>query len=131
MTDKTPAAPPADPPAPADPEAARVASIDQKIGAMKDDILTEVRKIVGSAKEGGAAQSAAQEHEAGKLDRPSQSLDQMIADAIAVNDKARAKEAADKDAADRLAKVEAATAEKPPVDRRGVHRFMGWGDPAQ
>lgn len=117
---------------PADGEAARIATIDQKIAAVKDEILGEVRKLVGGA------QAREREH----LTDPGQSrgeraaaagknLDEMIADAIKVNDEQRAREAAQKDRDDRLAKLEQAGGEKTPVDRRRIHRFMGWGDPPQ
>lgn len=125
-----PADPKTTPPAgPGDGEAGRIQSIDQKLAALKDDILSAVRDMVGGA----------QDRERGHLTDPDQSrgaraqaagqnLDQMIADAIKVNDDARAKEAADNDL---RAKLEEATKEKPPVDRRKVHRVMGWGEPAQ
>lgn len=114
-----------------DAEASRIASIDQKIAAAKDEILGEVRKLVSGAREGGSAQSAAEQHEAGKLGQPTRSLDQMIADAIKVNDDAKAREAAAKSTDDRLTAIEAATAEKPPVERGRLHKAMGWGEPAR
>lgn len=128
---KTPPAPPAAA-GHGDGEAGRIASIDQKLAAVKDEILGEVRKLV----------SGARDREQGHLTDPGQSrgqraadagqdLDKMIADALKVNDEAKAKEAADKAKDDRLGALEAAAAEKPPVDRRRVHKLMGWGDPPQ
>jgi hypothetical protein len=99
-------------------------------GDLKDEILGAVKELIAPLRQGGSAQQAAQQHEAEKLDRGS-NLEQQIADAIKVNEEARAKDAAGKAQEDRLGKLEAAAAERPPVDRRRVHRFMGWGDPPQ
>lgn len=133
----TPPAPdPKTPPAaagPADGEADRIATIDQKIaaavGQAKDDIIGEVRKLVGGARtrEGEHLTDPGQSR-GERAAAAGKSLDDMIAGAIKVNDEQRAKDAAD---ADLRTKLEAATAEKPPVDRRRVHRIMGWGDPPQ
>ncbi|HEV2243553.1 MAG TPA: hypothetical protein VGR98_21080 [Streptosporangiaceae bacterium] len=127
--------PPADPkttPPAGDGEADRIATIDQKIAAVKDEILAEVRKIVGGARE--REQGHLTDPDQSKTARAAQagkSLDDMIADAIKVNDDARAKEAADKTREERLGKLEQAAAEKPPVERKRAHRFMGWGEPPQ
>lgn len=114
---------------PADGEASRIASIDEKITAVKDEILGEVRKLLTGA------QSREREHltdpdqsRGARAGQAGQDLGQMIADAIKVNDDAKAKDAADKELREKLEK---ATAEKPPVDRRRVHRVMGWGEPPQ
>lgn len=114
---------------PADGEAGRIATIDQKIAAVKDEILGEVRKLVGGARarEGEHLTDPGQSR-GERAAAAGKSLDEMIADAIKVNDEQRAKDAADKELRDKL---EAATKEKPPVDRRRVHRFMGWGEPPQ
>jgi hypothetical protein len=97
---------------------------------LKTEILGAVHKLVDPLRTGGTAQTAAEQHEAGKLGQPTRSLDEMIAEAIAVNDKAKADEAAAKSTNDRLTAVEAAAAERPPVERGRMHRFMGWGEQA-
>lgn len=127
--------PPADPktahPAgqPGDREAGRVASIDEKITAVKDEILGEVRKMLSGA------QSREREHltdpaqsRGARAEQAGQNLDQMIADAIKVDRESREKDAKD---AELRTKLEAATAEKPPVQRSRRHRFMGWGEPPE
>jgi hypothetical protein len=133
MTTPPAADPKATPPAagPAG-EAARIASIDEKIAAVKDEIIGEVRKLLGGARDREQAHlTDPDESKTARAARAGQSLEQQIADAIKVNDDARAKDAADKAREDRLAKLEEAGKEKTPVDRRRVHRFMGWGEPPQ
>lgn len=131
MTTPDPKTPPATPPA-GDGEAGRIASIDEKISAVKDEILGEVRKLLGGARDRERGHLTDPDQSRGaRAEQGAQNLEQMIADAIKVNDEARAKEGAEKQREERLAKLEQAGAEKPPVDRRRVHRIMGWGDPPQ
>src|SRR5215469_8831905 len=98
MTTPPPADPKATPPAAGtDGEASRIASIDEKLAAVKDDILAEVRKLVGGAREREREHlTDPDQSKTARAAAAGQNLDQMIADAIKVNDDARAKEAADK-----------------------------------
>lgn len=129
----TPPDPKATPP---DGEAGRIASIDQKIaaavGQAKDDIIGEVRKLVGGARqrEGEHLTDPAQSRGA-RAEQAGQNLDQMIADAIKVNDESRARDQAQKDRDERLGKLEAAATERAPVQRGRLHRFFGWGEPPE
>lgn len=126
--------PPADPKAtpPADGEAGRIASIDEKISAVKDEILGEVRKLLGGARERERGHLTDPEQSRGaRAEQAGKSLDDMIADALKVQDEQRAREHAESEREGRLAALEAAGAEKTPVDRRKIHRLMGWGDPPQ
>ena len=125
-----PAAPPADPPAAPPSSSSSKESRPAWAGELKDEILGAVQTMIAPLRQGGSAQQAAQQHEEGKLDRPS-NLEQQIAEAIRVNNEATARQAAETDRASRLEKLEQAAAEKPPVDRRRAHRLMGWGEPAQ
>jgi hypothetical protein len=96
---------------------------------LKDEILTAVQGIVGPARsrerahltDAGQSRGARAEDQAADLDR-------MIADAIAVNDKAKAEEQRDKATGDRLDALEAARPETQPVERGPLHRLMRWGD---
>lgn len=125
------ATPPATAP-PADGEAGRIATIDEKIAAVKDEILGEVRKLVGGAqaRERGHLTDPDQSRVA-RAEQAGKSLDEMIADALKVQDEQRAREAAEKTRDDKIAALEAAGAEKTPVQRGRLHRVMGWGEPPQ
>lgn len=117
---------------PADPEAARIQTIDQKIAAVKTEIVDEVKKLLGGARaREGEHLTDPDQSRGARAQAAGQNLEQMIADAIKVNDDARAKQAADQERESRLKKLEEAGAEKTPVDRRRVHRLMGWGEPPQ
>jgi hypothetical protein len=110
--DPTPPAPPADP------------SIDQKLTAMKTEILDAVKGMLSGHGNPPAAPSSA------PAGQP-QDLQAQI-------DAAVAKVTGDRDAKDAQAKhdaeheqIRAAAAEKPPMERKSVHRLMGWGEPAK
>jgi len=113
----------------ADPEAGRVQSIAAQLDALKTDILGAVREMVAPLREGGSAQQAAQHREEQHLERGSNLADQIdaaVAKVLAGRDAEQAK--ADRDA--KVDKLIEASAEKPPVERKRVHRVMGWGEPA-
>lgn len=130
MPDKTaPATDPAAPETP-DPEATRVASIAEQLAALKTEILGEVRQLVGAAREGGSAQHAAQQHEAGRLGETAD-LDQRIEAAIAKVTADQERHAAEQATQDRIGALEAARDEITPVDRSRWHKAMGWGEPAK
>lgn len=117
---------------PADPEASRVASIDEKIETAMNKVLDEVRKIVGGARtrEGEHLTDPGQSRTA-RAEQAGVNLDQMIADAVKVNDDARAKAEAEKAHKERHDQIDAAAAEKTPIQRGVLHRFMRWGEPPQ
>jgi hypothetical protein len=105
------------PPPPADP------SIDQKLTAMKTEILDAVKGMLGSHGTPPAASST-------PAGQP-QDLQTQI-------DAAVTKVTGERDAKDAQAKhdqeheqIRAAAAEKPPMERKSVHRLMGWGEPAK
>lgn len=124
--------PKATPPAAADGEAGRIATIDQKIAAVKDEILGEVRKLVGGAQQRERGHLTDPDQSRGaRAEQAGKSLDEMIADALKVQDEQRARESAEKSRDDKIAALEAAGAEKTPVQRGRLHRLMGWGDPPQ
>lgn len=62
-----------------------------------------------------------------KLDRKSSIAEQVQAELAKLRDQEK-KEGESKGLTDRIAALESLTAEKAPVERRRVHRFMGWGD---
>lgn len=94
---------------------------------LKSEILDAVKGMLGPARA----------RERDKLTNPNAQegivpdLDRMIADAIAVNDKAKA-EAADRESTGkRLDALEAARPETTPVQRGPLHRAMRWGEPPE
>jgi hypothetical protein len=103
------------------------ASVDQKLAAVKDEILTAVREMIAPLREGGSAQQSAQRREEQHLDRPTDLAAQIDA---AVSKVLAGKDAEQQQAA-RDAKVDQviAAAEKPPMERKRSHRVMGWGEP--
>lgn len=62
-----------------------------------------------------------------KLDNKSRIAEEVQAE-IAKLRKQEAAEGESKAVTDRIAKLEDLVKEKPPVERRRVHRFMGWGE---
>jgi hypothetical protein len=96
---------------------------------LKDEILGAVEKLVEPLRgrerqhltDPGQTKAARGEDLAGNLD-------QQIAAAIKANDDARSAAEQRQRDDERLGKIEAAV-ERPPVDRRRVHGFMGWGEP--
>lgn len=127
-----PADPKTTPPPAAGGEAGRIATIDEKIAAAKDEILGEVRKLVtGARQREGEHLTEPDQSKAARAGQAGKNLDDMIADALKVQDEQRARESADTQREDRLKKLEEAGAEKTPVQRSRRHRFMGWGDPPQ
>ncbi len=111
MTDQPAAAPPADP------------SIDQKLTALKTEILTAVRDMLGSHAPGTPPA-------AGSTGHPQDLQAQIDAAVAKVTDTRNAEDARAKHDAEHEA-LKAAAAEKPPVERKRVHGFMGWGEPAK
>lgn len=115
-------------------EEARIASIDEKITAVKDEVLSAVRDMIAPLQTGGKAQAGAAditEHRLERGSRAEDSLESMVDRAL--TKALGAKESADKDAAHAAAhaKLEEAQAERPPMERTRRHKVMGWGEPAQ
>lgn len=93
---------------------------------MVSEIVTEAVKGITTTKDD--AHGAAEDHTQEKLDRPS-TMQAAVQREIARLKEKDEKEAKDKTIDETLAKLSEATAEKPPIERRRVHRVMGWGDP--
>lgn len=96
-------------------------------GELKDEILGAVREMIGPLKEGGSVQAGAEAREEDKLGRESR-LEDAITRAIEKVGKDRAAASAQRSTEDRLAAVEAAQAERVPVQRGPFHNLMGWGE---
>lgn len=105
--------PPADPPP----------SIDEKLTAMKTEILAAVKGMLTHS--GPSAPPAA-----GPA-APAGDLQSQIDAAVAKVTSDRDKADADKAHAAEHEQMKAAAAEKPPMERKSVHRLMGWGEPAK
>lgn len=119
MTDTPPAAPPAEPPA--------GPSVDQKLDAMKTEIIDTVKSMISTVTGHAApAAPAGTTAQAGPQDLQAQ-IDAAVAK---VNSDRDAQAAADAHAAEHDA-LKAAASETPPMERKRVHRFMGWGEPAK
>jgi len=111
--------------------------VDAKDSAPEALTLGVVRKLVadtvsaalkGVERTEGTAHAAAQQHTESRLDRSST----IQATVQAELDKLKAKEDSEKKEADlqaKLAELTEATAEKAPIERRRVHKLMGWGEP--
>ena len=126
---------PGDPNAkPDDPNATQTddGSVAEQLAAFKEDILGEVRKMIGAASSSSPQHQAAQEHTERHLDRASAAeeglegmVDRALGKALGERDKATAEDE-HKRQHEQLA---AATAEKAPVERTRRHKLMGWGEP--
>lgn len=115
-------------------EEGRIASIGEQLAELKDSIMGEVRELIGSVKSGGSAQQAAQKHEEAHLDRASntaEGLESMVDAAIGKVLGARDQAAADDKHRAQHEALEAAAAERPPVERTKRHKLMGWGEPSE
>lgn len=109
---------------------------DKKTGESAGLKVGDIRKMIGdmvaeAVKAGTSthddAQKGAQQHTETRLDRSS-SVQVAVQAEI---DKIRNKEAAekkDKDLQDKLTELQEKTKEKAPVERRRVHKLMGWGE---
>jgi hypothetical protein len=113
VTDTDPAPPP-------DP------SLDQKLSALKTEILDAVKSMLGHGHAGSAPSTTA----ASPAAQPQDLQTQIDAAVAKVQQDQAAKSAADQHAAEHEA-LKAAAAEKPPMERKGVHRLMGWGEPSK
>jgi len=98
-----------------------------KIGDIRKlvtDTITEALKGVTTTKEG--------EGEPASTPMPRGDRTTSIQATVQAElDKIKAKETADKEKADiqtQLTKLSEATAEKAPIERRRVHKLMGWGE---
>jgi hypothetical protein len=69
----------------------------------------------------------AAEHTEEKLDRKSTIAEQVQAEIAKLRQQEK-QEGESKAVTDRIAALEARVEEKPPVERRRVHRLMGWGE---
>jgi hypothetical protein len=111
------------------PEAERIKTIDEKLAAVKDDVLAAVRDMIGGAKSAEShAQAGAQQREQAKLDRPTeagQDIGAMVDAAIGkvLGDKERAEQ--DRKHAEQHARLEQAASEKTPIERTWRHRIWG------
>lgn len=97
------------------------------IRKMVTDLVSEAVKGIGGAKD--EAHGKAEDHTQEKLDRPS-SVQAAVQREIARMEEKAKQDERDKTIDEGLAKLNEVTAEKPPIERRRVHRVMGWGDPA-
>ena len=92
-----------------------------------------IQEVVGSSKSTEEdAHRAAEHHTASRLDRSSSVAAAVQAELA----KLQAKDKEDKEVQERqqqldnkLAELSEKTKEKPPVERRRVHKLMGWGEP--
>lgn len=117
-----------------DPEAARVQSIGEQLASLKDEILTEVKSIVAPLQTGGKVQQGAAditEHRLERGSRTEDSLESMVDAAVNKVVGARDAQAADDKHRAQHEALEAAQAERPPMERTRRHRWMGWGEPSQ
>jgi hypothetical protein len=105
--------PPADPPGP---------SIDEKLTAMKTEILDAVKGMLTHSRPSAPAAGPA---------APAGDLQSQIDAAVAKVTSDRDKADADKAHAAEHEQMKAAAAEKPPMERKRVHGLMGWGEPAK
>jgi hypothetical protein len=99
---------------------------------LKSEILDAVKGMLGSAR--GRERANLTDPDRSRAERAEHlvpDLDRMIADAIAVNDKAKT-EAADRETTGkRLDALEAARPETTPIQRGPLHRAMRWGEPPE
>jgi hypothetical protein len=98
------------------------------------DLRKMVSELVSEAVKGittttDKAHEQAEEHTQEKLDRPS-SVSAAVQREIARIQAKEKQDERDKTIDEGLAKLSEVTAEKPPIERRRVHKVMGWGDPA-
>jgi hypothetical protein len=107
---------------PADPSPPAGPSIDDKLTAMKTEILGAVRDMLGH--HGNPSPSPGPAAPAGDLQSQ---IDAAVAKVTADRDKADA----DKAHQAEHEQMKAAAAEKPPMERKRVHGLMGWGEPAK
>lgn len=115
-------------------EEGRIQSIGEQLAAVKDDILSEVRSMIAPLQSGGKAQQAAGEVTEHRLERSSQTADSLESMVDKAVNKVVGAQAAQAEAdAHRAAheRLEAAQAERPPMERTRRHRVMGWGEPAE
>lgn len=96
------------------------------------DTVQEVTKDIGGAKDKAkdteeTAHDGAEKHTQSRLDRSS-AMEEAVRSEIDRIKRKEAREARDKTIDEELAKLSEATKEKPPVERRRVHKIMGWGE---
>jgi hypothetical protein len=95
-----------------------------RLGDLRELIVEEVKKAVGTdTKAHDEAQKATDKGLSAKSDIASQ-----VQEAIADIRKKEEREERDKRVESTLAELQKKVMETPPVERRKVHRFMGWGE---
>lgn len=100
------------------------------LGELRSLITDVVEKVVGGVKGGDKDKEGEKTVPAGtesRADRES-SIAGEVQQALKQIEEAKAKEAREADTASTLADLKAKV-EKPPVERRRVHKIMGWGEP--
>lgn len=95
---------------------------------LKDEILNAVKGMLGTAR--GRERQHLTEPGQSRAERGERDLDSMIAEAIRVNEQAKAAEQRDRQTGERLDALEQARPETQPVERGRLHRAMKWGEPA-
>lgn len=116
---------------------AKAAATDEKdgkpftVGDLRELIGAEVKKLVGTGKEAAGTDTEAHK-EAQKvtetgLDAKSNIASEVQAAIKHIQDREAATNR-DKDIDTKLADLMKRTEEQPPVERRKVHRIMGWGE---
>jgi len=99
---------------------------------MVADTVAEAMKNVTTT--GSNTREVTQSHLEGRGDRSSTVQAAVAAEIQKIKDSEQAdkdkaaREAKDQEFETKLSKLSEATAEKPPVERRRVHKFMGWGE---
>ncbi len=98
------------------------------LGELRKLVEETVNSIVKPAKEvEGKAQEKAGEHTESRLSRSSDIAD-MVSQQVARMKEREERDTREKGWDDSIKKLVEVTAEKPPVERRRVHKIMGWGD---
>jgi hypothetical protein len=99
---------------------------------LKSEILDAVKGLLGPARARERANLTDPDRSrAERAEGLVPDLDRMIADAIAVNDKAKAEADERATTASRLEALEAARPETTPIQRGPLHRAMRWGEPPE
>jgi CHASE3 domain sensor protein len=98
------------------------------LGDLKNFIDTRIQALVesGKDKEEGARDKA-QDHTEDKLDRGSR-IEEQVTRALQKLREKETKDEEQKTLSQQVAELLERTKERPPVERRKVHRFMGWGE---
>ncbi len=109
------------------PDPAAGPSVDAKLDAMKTEILDAVKSMISTVTGHGAPSPAPAAAAGGQP----QDLQAQIDAAVAKVNAGRDAQAAAAEHAAEHDQLKAAAAEKPPVERKRVHKVMGWGEPAR